>query len=67
MPAKDIIVEIGVRIPQGQGQVDRVSKVSYRIPGNGILGLALADAGKLKIGNAVEILGDLLDRDGSDL
>jgi len=67
MPKKDIIVTLQVSEDDGQGRALRTMSIRYRIPANSAAGLALADPGKLKIGTAIEQLGDLLDRDSTDL
>jgi hypothetical protein len=67
MPIRDITVTLSVAEDDGQGKPIRTMQIRYRIPANSAAGLALADPGKLKIGTAIEQLGDLLDRDHTDL
>lgn len=66
MPVKDIIVTVTVRAVDAQGNTKQ-DDITQRIPKNGTLGVAIAPAGKTKIGDLVETLGNLLDKDQSDL
>lgn len=66
MPEKDIFVTVTVRAVDASGEA-KVGDITYKIPKNGTLGVAIADPGKLKIGGAVETIGDLLDKDKSNL
>jgi hypothetical protein len=67
MPMKDISIRLEVGQDDGSGKPLREFATTYRVPANGQPGLTIADPLKLKIGTAVEKLGDLIDRDRSDL
>jgi hypothetical protein len=67
MPRKDITITLQVSVDDGQGKPSRSLIIRKRVPGDGNLGLTIPAGAKTALGTMVEQLGDILDRDQSDL